>query len=223
MLYRLRQLRGGSLALLIALSAPGVAQAPRARTMVVKGFPERAPLVQMNGKAYVEVEALARITNGTITFQGNQLTFSFGTPGASAAADGGDDSARVSKDMLRAGVAVVRAVEEWRTALESTISNSSPVTSEWAAGQRRNVDSQLSLAAAAVAGNPDRSVLALLTNAVNNMQLLSDKYLAMRRSLNYIDRGELESDSLNQQIQACTRGLSGLTGSGQYQDVAACH
>jgi hypothetical protein len=43
-----------------------------AGTLVIAGQSERATLVQINGKTYVDVESLARITHGSLRFQAGQ-------------------------------------------------------------------------------------------------------------------------------------------------------
>lgn len=112
---------------------------------------------------------------------------------------------------------------EWRIAIVNAIQNNFPVTEDWASGYRRTADSKLALASAAVTTDSDRSGLPLLTSQFNNMQSLSDNYLAMRKSLTYTSPDSLENDPLYQQILACSRGLASLAASGQFQDVPACH
>jgi hypothetical protein len=63
----------------------------------------------------------------------------------------------------------------------------------------------------------------LLSNVSGKMQTLSDKYLALRKSLTYIAPDSLDKDPLDQQILNCARGLSSMAGSGDFEDVAVCH
>jgi hypothetical protein len=42
-------------------------------TLVVAGQPGQIPIVQINGKSYVDVDALARLTNGSLSFKGHQV------------------------------------------------------------------------------------------------------------------------------------------------------
>jgi len=50
-------------------------------TFIVAGQPGQAPIVQMNGKSYVDIDALARLTNSSLSFKGNQVIL---TPPGSA-------------------------------------------------------------------------------------------------------------------------------------------
>lgn len=51
-------------------------------TLVVAGQPGQAPVVQMNGKSYVDIDALARLTHSSVSIKGNQVIL---TPLGSAA------------------------------------------------------------------------------------------------------------------------------------------
>src|ERR1017187_3335874 len=61
------------LAVLLALPLAAGAQAPRQTgTLTIAGEPDQAAVVRINGKSYVDIESLARITHGSVRFQGNQ-------------------------------------------------------------------------------------------------------------------------------------------------------
>ncbi len=68
----------GLVTMIVLLSVPmgGVlAQtAAPAKTLVVAGHSGQAPVVRINGKTYVDVESVARLTGGTLSFQANQTT-----------------------------------------------------------------------------------------------------------------------------------------------------
>ncbi len=54
---------------------------PQNLTLVVAGQPGQIPIVQVNGKSYVDMDALARLTNSSLSFKGNQVIL---TPPGSA-------------------------------------------------------------------------------------------------------------------------------------------
>jgi len=58
-----------SLILLLSLSA----FAQQNLTLIVTGQPGQAPIVQMNGKSYVDIDALARLTNSSVSIKGNKV------------------------------------------------------------------------------------------------------------------------------------------------------
>ena len=47
--------------------------APQNLTLIVTGQPGQIPIVQVNGKSYVDVNALARLTNSSLSVKGNQV------------------------------------------------------------------------------------------------------------------------------------------------------
>src|ERR1035437_4809965 len=65
-----------SLILLLDLSA----FAQQNLTLIVSGQPGQAPIVQMNGKSYVDIDALALLTKSSLSFKGNQVILT--PPGA---------------------------------------------------------------------------------------------------------------------------------------------
>jgi hypothetical protein len=62
----------------------------------------------------------------------------------------------------------------------------------------------------------------MLTAEFNNMQKLSELYLAMRKQAAFISPDNFDS-ALEQQILSCARGFVTMTESHEFQDQAACH
>ncbi len=194
-------------------------------TLSVTGYPGQVAVVQMNGKSYVEIESLARLTSSSMSFRDNQTILTFSPSATNTTTPETIQPARLgfSKDFLRAAIEAMTAIREWRIAIVNAVQSSFPVTDDWVAGYRRTADSKLALTSAAITTDSDRSGFALLSNESSKMQTLSDKYLALRRSLTYIAPDSLDNDPLDQQILSCARGLSSMAGSGQFEDVAVCH
>jgi hypothetical protein len=194
-------------------------------TLSVTGHPGQVPVIDINGRSYVEVDSLARLTSSSISFRDKQIivTFSPSEANTKAAETNQPVPSGFSKDFLRAGVEEMTAIREWRIAIVNAVQSNFPVTDDWVAGYRRTAESKLSLASAAVTTDSDRSGFTLLSNEFSKMQMLSDKYLALRKSLTYIAPDSLENDPLDQQLLNCARGLASMAGSGQFEDVAVCH
>src|ERR1022692_3917968 len=68
-----------SLSVILLLSLSAFAQ--QNLTLIVNGQPGQIPIVQINGKSYVDVDALARLTNSSVSIKGNQVIL---TPPGSA-------------------------------------------------------------------------------------------------------------------------------------------
>jgi hypothetical protein len=60
----------------------GLVQAAQQGTvLVLNGYSGTVPVMQVNGKNYVNVEALARVTNGSMSFNGNQIVLTLPAAG----------------------------------------------------------------------------------------------------------------------------------------------
>lgn len=197
-------------------AATGLAQAQSA-TLSVNGHSGQAPILRIDGRSYVDVEALARLMNGSLGFQANQITLTL--PGSIP----GQAKPGFSKEFLKAGIEEMTVIREWRIAIVNAVQTNSPITEEWVSRYRRTADSKLALASAAAASNLDRQAVPLLQSEFSNMQKLSDRFLEMHRNLSYISPGSLDNDPLDQQILACARGLALLAANGEFEDVPSCH
>jgi len=214
------------LVVLLLVPAPGMAQAPQqSGTLTINGYPGKAPVIQIDGKSYVEVEALARLANGSVSFQANQITLTLpaSVPNTATPQTEQPEKPGFSREFLRAAIEEVTVIREWRIAIVNAIHNNYPVTEDWIGGYGRAADSKLALVSVAAATDSDRNGLPLISNLYGNMQRLSDKYLAMRKSMTAVSPDLLENDPLGQQILNCARSLASLVAGGQFQDVATCH
>ncbi len=213
---------------LLTLTAPGLSQTVQQNgTLLVSGQPGQVPVLQMNSRSYVEVEALARLINGSLSFKGNQILLTLpaaasSAPAATAAATQSANS-EFSKDFMRAGIEEMSVIREWRSAIVNAVQNNYAVTDDFMARYRGQASTNLHLASVAVSTDSDRSAFQLLSNEFDNMQKLSNKILAARKNMNYISPDALQGDPLDQKILSCARSLASMAASGQFQDDGACH
>lgn len=214
--------------LFVAFLVPKLAlsQVPRQNgTLSVTGYSGQVPVIQVNGRSYVAIESLARLTSGSMSFRGKQIVLTLSPPATNPASPEANQAVEsgFSKEFLRASIEEMTAIWAWRSAIADAIQNSFAATGDWVASYIRSAQDKLALASAATATDSDRRGFALLSNELGKMQALSDKYLGMRNKLNYIAPDLLENDPLDQQILNCARGLSSFVASGQFEDVPACH
>ena len=182
-------------------------------------------MLQINGRSYVDITALARLINGSLSFKGNQVILTLpgsgdNTPSPAAATQ---PASAFSKDFLRAGIEEMSVIREWRSALLDAVQNGYPVTDAFVATYRGQASTSLRLASVAASTDADHSAFQLLSNEFDNMQKLSNKVLAARKDMNYISADALKDDPLNQQVLTCARSLAAMASSGQFQDDGSCH
>ncbi len=206
--------------------------ANQTRSLIINGQSTQVPVAQVNGRSYVDLEALAAALNGSISFAGSQIAFS--VPTGSATSAPASPSARpvpttvpaptpgFSKGFLNAGIEEAATLREWHAALASAIQNGYPVTAGVLAPYRAQATTNLRLASTAVSTDSDRSAYQLLSNEFQNMAKLSDKYIAARAAMTYISPDSLQNDSLNQSFVACGHSLGAMAASGQFVDDGSC-
>lgn len=192
------------------------------RTLLINGQAGQAPVVRMQGKSYVELEALARLTHGSLSFSGNQVTLTLPSSGATATTIAGEKS-EFSKEFLRAGIEEMAVIREWRIALVNAVQKGYAVTNDWINYYRSPAVTNLRLASVAASTDADRKGYQLLSNEFDNMKMLSDRFVDAHTAMNYTSLDALESDPLDQKILNCARSLAAMAASGQFVDDGSCH
>jgi hypothetical protein len=199
--------------------------AQQSRTLTVNGQPGQVAVVQMNGHSYVDLEALARVANGSLSFSGDQITLTLPSASSTAAADPSASptaDAGLSKGFLKAGIEAMSMVREWHSALANAIQNGFPIAADWLAGYRNQAATALRVASVATSTDSDQNAHQLLGNEFNNMKALSNQYVAKRQSLAYIAPNALANDPLNQKIVNSGHSLAAMAANGQFMDDGSC-
>jgi hypothetical protein len=216
-----------SAALLAVLLAAPIAARPQAlqqsTTLVITGRTGEAPVVHFNGKSYVDIESLARITRGTLKFQGSQIILTpSSSAGATAASTQPEKPPQLSQPFASAAIEALTQIREWRASLVSAIQNNYPVTDNWVAPLRRSADAKFQLALTAASTGPDRQTAQLLQNESANMQQMSDQFVATHTKANYIPPDSFEHNALDDKILVCERALAAMSATKQYEDEISC-
>jgi hypothetical protein len=214
------------LILMAALAVPGIALSQggdEIRNLVIDGQAGQAPVLRLRGKSYVELEALAKLTHGSLSFSGNQVTLTLPGTGANTATTIAGEKSDFSKDFLRAGIEEMAMIREWRIALTNAVQNGFPIGDDWISIYRGPALTNLRLAAVAASTDPDRNAYQLLSNEYDNMKKLSDRFVAAHTAQQYLPPDSLKDDALNLQILSCARSLAAMAASGQFADDGSCH
>jgi len=229
------KLRNASLALLVLLIVSASTWASQAKqkseTLVIDGQAGQAAVIQVDGRAYVDLETLAHIANWSLSFKANRIVLNLqpntaSTPAATNSPTQDDDSS-LSRDFMRSGMEAIAQMREWASPLAYAIQNGYPVTESWVAGYREQAAHALSLASVAAATDADRRALQLLTNEFDAVRQWSNKLVEARKSMNTaqyaMSAGALREDPLSQKIVSCGRFLAPMLASGNVQDDPSCH
>jgi len=205
------------------------------RVFTISGQAGQATIVEVGGRAYVDVEGLTQIMRGALSFSANHIILtlpaSVATPSATEAAterahSPGSDSG-LSRDFMQAGIEEIATMREWASTLGNAIQNGYQVTESWTSNYREQTVRDLRLASAAAATDADRNALQLLTNEFDAVREWSNKLVQERKSMDAakyaLSPNALRSDPLSQKIIACGHFLAAMLGSGSFQDDPSCH
>jgi hypothetical protein len=208
---------------LLMLPAKVSSQAPqKATTFKISGRAGEAQILQLNGKSYVEIESLARLTQGTLSFKANRTILTLPPSDSGVQASTPHAKAGFSTAFIQAGIEEMSVIREWRIAIVNAIQNNTPVSEDWVSTHHRLADKTLALASASASTDDDRSAFLQLTAEFNNMQKLSELYLTLRKQASVISPDNFDI-ALEDQILSCARGFVTMTESHEFQDQASCH
>jgi hypothetical protein len=221
--------------LLMAQTAPS---APPRKSLVVEGKTVDGAVIQVDGRSYVDLEALAAAVGGSVTIEPSRVTLNMVLPAATAAstqtaaAPAPVESApaalpdAMSRDFMRTSIAMLSEMREWRGAVGVVVSTGIPVTGTWPQDYRDRVEASLAQASVAATNGADRDALELLQNEYGNLQSWADAVIGARQSLNAaqsVDPNALANDKMLQKLTACSQFLSSMLVSGTYTDNSNCH
>lgn len=218
---------------IMALLLPGIivaAQTQRPKeALSVQGCLGKVSIVQIQGRDFVDVQDLARITNGSLTFEGDRMILNLRCDASKSAAD---DAAKTgfSRPFMKAAIEAMASIREWGGMLYITVQNGYPVGNTMAgntiaAFQGRAADA-VGIAATAASNESDARGLELLRNEFNNVQNWSDRYIKARSTLSAaeytIRENALKNDQEVQNMIQCGQFLAQMFAGGTFQEATAC-
>ena len=196
------------------------------RSVVINGNIGEAQVLQVNGKEYIDLSALIRITRGTLSFQGNQIVLMLPSSQTGSQPEANSDPNALSQEFMKAGVEEITLLREWASPLANAIENGFPVTDHWVQGFRAKAVDGLRLASVATTSAADKRALELLRNEFTLVDSWSSKLLAAYKQMDTA-KYAMSSDALrnepdSQQILTCAHSLESMLTSGTFQDDGSC-
>ncbi len=201
------------------------------RTLVINGQTGDVGIYRIDGRSYVELEALVRIGNGSMTLQGDTITLTFPSsqeppPQEPQGKHQQNDSA-LSSEFMRTSIESLGAIKEWIDTLTYAARRGVPGDGSRIVVLQDRATQTLLLAKAHAISNSDQNALQLLSNNYNTLKSWSDKLIHERRSM---DSGKyslspdlIERDETYQNIVACTKFLASMIPNGNFEDDHSCH
>ena len=207
-----------------------VAQDKPLRTLVVNGRTVDTAVVEVEGRSYVDIEGLAQIIGGSVTFEPNQITLTLPEPApaatpadASAAAPPGADD--MSKQFQQLAVFTLAEMREWRGAVSAVVTSGVPVVGTWPDDYHDRVGNDLLQATLAASTVQDNQAVQLLQQEYALLTDWANKVLGERKDLDAarsIDPNSLQSDQALAKISKCGQFLSSMIVGGNFYDDSSC-
>jgi hypothetical protein len=228
----MHNLRTSRVLLAIPLICTGIAAAQsqsqyQQRTLSVNGHSGQAMVYQIDGRSYVDLETLARIANGTISFREDRIVLSL--PGANTAFDQSTSqgSPGMTNDFMKASLQVLSTLKDWTSALAYGIQRGVPGDGSRLVIFHDKAADQLRIANVDATSESDQEALRLLTNHFNLVNNWSNKLIAERKSMDTakysITPNALANDETYQKITSCSKFLASMLPSGQFHEDRACN
>jgi hypothetical protein len=215
--------------LLLASTMVGQAQ-PQSTTLVVNGKSGQVPVIQSSGHTYVDLEALTRIANGSLSFSNNGIALTIpGSQGnASATADtSATDDSSLSRGFMKAGIEEMALLREWGAAVGYAIQNGYPIQEAWANNYQQKAAQGARMAEVAATTPGDKNAMQLLNNEYRGVQDWSNRLVEESKKMNTakytMSKGALREDPQSQKLIACWQFLGSMLSGGSFQDDSSCH
>ena len=202
----------------------------QAGSLTIEGYQGKANLFRYQGRVLVDLQDLARITNGSLNFEKNSIVLTLSVPDGSSSSEEAHTSG-FSRPFMRAAIEAMASIREWGGMLQVIVQNGYPVGKAMAgntirAYQGRAADS-VALASAAASTEDDHRGLELLSNEFNNVQAWAEGFVNARNSLSAVDlttsENPLKDDQDGQKLVRCGQFLAQMFAGGTFQDDPACH
>jgi hypothetical protein len=200
-------------------------------TLSVQGYQGQATVIRNDGRLLVDVQDLARITKGSLSFEEDRIVLKLAPSEASEPAGNIATKSGFSLGFIRAAIEAMASIREWGGMLQVIVENGYPVGKATAgntirAYQGRAADS-VALAQAATSTDDDHRGLELLRNEFANVQSWAESFVDARNSLRAANlttsEHPLKDDQDAQKIIGCGQFLAQMFAGGTFQDDAACH
>ena len=219
----------GAALLMVVMAA---AQTQReSEVLSIQGYEGQANVIRNHERMFVDVQDLAQITNGSLTFQKDRIVLTL--PPSNNFEAGGDDGREsgFSRPFMKAAIESMASIREWGGTLLAIVQNGYPVLKTTAgytiATYQGRATDTLALASTAASTDSDHRGLELLNNEFNNVQAWSDAFVKARSSMNAVNlttsEDALKQDPDAQKLVRCGQFLAQMFASGTFQDDVACH
>ncbi len=212
----------------IVFSLAGILLAQRGpdKPLVVNGRTVGTPVVQIDGRSYVDIDTVAQLTNGVVTVQSDRILLTIRAVAPSPPPPPPPPPEGLSREFAREAISVLAEMREWRGAVGTVRSYNVPFAGTWPQDYHDRVESNLMQVAVAASTGPDQDALQLLRNEFDNLSNWASSVIAERQALNAtktVNPDVTQNDQALAKISNCSSFLSSMLVSGMFADSPNCH
>jgi hypothetical protein len=194
-------------------------------TILLNGHRGQILVYRINGQAFVDVEALARIGQGSASVQKGELVMTLPATVASAPASGSIEA--MTRDFKTAALKDLAIIKDWHTTIAHALQRGVPGDGSRLVVFHDRAAEGLHLATVDASTHSDHESLRLLTNHFNQVDRWNRRVVDARKSMSTghysMSADALERDSEYQAIAHCSHFLSVMLAGGKYEDNDSCH
>jgi hypothetical protein len=217
-----------SFARVLSAQEAAPAQSAPDKVLVLNGRTVQAKIRQIDGRSYVDIEALALATNGAVTVESNRivLTIPVSDPSVARSVAPAQPVDGLSRNFASAAIAEVAEMREWRGAIGAMITYGLAASKSSAQDYHERVAEGLRQTTLSASTEADRNALQLLKNESDSLTGWANDVLAARQALNgakTMDPDALQNDPVLAKITSCSRFLNAMLVSGTFSDDGSCH
>ena len=183
------------------------------KTLVVNGKAVSGAILEMEGRSYVDVEALSKAMGGQVTIEPNRVVLNVSpasegtTPVAEANAAGatpanaaatvpaaaaeaaappppGELPDQMSRGFMATAIGELAAMREWRGVITVVIQYGIPVSGTWPQDYQDRVQAGLNQVNIAASNGADRDAAGLMQSEFSNLESWASGIISARQSLN---------------------------------------
>lgn len=216
-------------ALLLAFSGTLFAQRTSDKILVVNGRTAGAPVRQINGRAYIDLETLAQVTNAVFTVEAHRIVLTIPSSDSGATASNNaspQNSQKLSRDFSAAAISALSSMREWRVAVRAMILYGLAVSDTWVQSYHEQTLVGIRQAGVAAYTDADKNALQLLRSENDLLTSWATGVDTARQQLNgasTVDPNALQNDTILAKIQSCSQFLNSMILNGSYNDDPSCH
>ena len=217
---------------LLTIAVLASAQTQRqSETFSIQGYMGQANVIRSQGRVLVDVQELARITNGSLGFEKGRIILTLAPGGAPDSASDSTAKSGFSPAFTRAAIEAMASIREWGGTLQVVVENGYPVGKAMAGNSIRAYEGRaadsIALAASAASTDSDHRGLELLRNEFNNVQAWAESLVNARSEMRAVNltmsEHPLQDDGQAQKMMHCGQFLAQMFAGGNFEDDAACH